>query len=564
MDPHAGQRSTRTAGFLVLLLTLFVPGLATAQGITVSLDRKVPEPVPPRTRIELVVEPQVPASQGRILVLLGKNDVTDLFEPVGNRYRYRGDLFPLPPGPSEISVSLVGRDGRVTPLGRFTLQVASPAAVTPPPPPPPPAAAEPAPVTEAAPEAPAGAPLTFTLDTGGKAFVPRDAPLLLRASRPLTDADGRLVILIGSMDVSELFARTPAGLSLTKSPVKLPSGSSEVVIFQISDAGESTELSRFPLNVLTSAGLETFELQPRLDLTLAGALDTRDSPEPEVENPRERFQDFTGQLSVQGRLTKQGWTVTSALQATAVSNRQQAIRFGQLGEEAPKVDLASYTVQAQKGATSFTAGTTAFGQDKYLVNQFASRGLVATTGFGGIVDVTGAALSSVNLVGYDNLLGISQRNDRIFAGRLGLELMPKTPGALRVEATYMDGSRTPQDRFQQGVVDDAEENRGVGLRALASLVDGRIRFEGGFARSRFTNPPDPTLNPGGEVVAVQASTKDAYFGVLTADVFRELVLGETARGSVNVVLRHDRVDPLFRSLGATNQADLEQTGLEIN
>jgi hypothetical protein len=96
---------------------------------------------------------------------------------------------------------------------------------------------------------------------------------------------------------------------------------------------------------------------------------------------------------VQGRLTKQGWTVTSALQATAVSNRQQAIRFGQLGEEAPKADLASYTVQAQKGTTSFTAGTTAFGQDKYLVNQFASRGLVATAGFAGIVDVTGAALA---------------------------------------------------------------------------------------------------------------------------------------------------------------------------
>jgi hypothetical protein len=93
-------------------------------------------------------------------------------------------------------------------------------------------------------------------------------------------------------------------------------------------------------------------------------------------------------------------------------------------------------------------------------------------------------------------------------------------------------------------------------------VDGRIASRAA-SRGAGSPPAGPALNPG-EVVAVQASTKDAYFGVLTADVFRELLLGETARGSVNVVLRHDRVDPLFRSLGATNQADLEQTGVEIN
>ncbi|MEO6326055.1 MAG: hypothetical protein ABIT01_20000, partial [Thermoanaerobaculia bacterium] len=427
-----------------------------------------------------------------------------------------------------------------------------------------PAAAPEATATAAAAAGAADPAPSFTLDTGGKEFVPRNAVLLLRASRKITEAEGRFAVLLGALDVTDLFLRTSEGLSLGQNLVRLPSGTSELVVYAIGADGVWSEAGKIPLKVLTVAGLESAEVKPKLDLGLAGTLDEGEFPEPETENPRRRFQDFTGQLGLEAKLVKSGWTMSTSVQASAFSNQQQALRFSLLGEDAPKVDLASYVVQVQKGKTSLTVGQVSFGQDKYIINSFSSRGLVATVGLGRVIDIAAAAMSSVAIVGYENLLGLESANNRFLSARLGLEFLPAAPGALRLEATVLDTEVRPQARFQEGVVDDAEKSRGLGLRALASVFAQRVRIEGGVAYSKFTNPPDPTLNPNGEAIPVKEVTKRAEYATVSADVLRDLVLGTTARGSIGVVVRYDRVDPLFRSPGASNQADLEQAGVELN
>ncbi|MEO6325908.1 MAG: hypothetical protein ABIT01_15165, partial [Thermoanaerobaculia bacterium] len=111
------------SGIALMLVLLSAP--LRAQGPSVTLDRTGNDPLTPRTKIVLVVEPPVSAAKGRVQIFLGTSDVTELFERTGTRYRYRADLFPLPTGSSELIVLLLAPDGRTTPLGRVPIEVAS-------------------------------------------------------------------------------------------------------------------------------------------------------------------------------------------------------------------------------------------------------------------------------------------------------------------------------------------------------------------------------------------------------------------------------------------------------
>jgi len=120
----------------------------------------------------------------------------------------------------------------------------------------------------------------------------------------------------------------------------------------------------------------------------------------------------------------------------------------------------------------------------------------------------------------------------------------------------------PLAGFNQGAVTDAEESRGWGVRLLASTASQRVRFEGGWARSRFTNPPDPSLSQGEAVVKVEPETRDARY----LDLSLGLVQRQTKKGrSVNLslALRHARVEPQYRSVTAPLQADRQEDSAEL-
>src|SRR5262249_29163945 len=160
--------------------------------------------------------------------------------------------------------------------------------------------------------------------------------------------------------------------------------------------------------------------------------------------------------------------------------------------------------------------------------------------------------------GWDNFSGLDTADHRVWAGRLGLELVPSAPGTVRLEGTVIDGSLLPRNSFNQGHVSDAEKSRGFGFRALANLFAGRERLEGGFSRSRFESPPDPTLEQGTKVVPLDPTTRSAYYAIAAVDVVKGL-----GPFSATVTLRHERVDPQFRSVAVSTQADLQQDAAEL-
>ncbi|MCA9739785.1 MAG: hypothetical protein KC645_19315, partial [Gemmatimonadetes bacterium] len=101
-------------------------------------------------------------------------------------------------------------------------------------------------------------------------------------------------------------------------------------------------------------------------------------------------------------------------------------------------------------------------------------------------------------------------------------------------------------------------------RVTAQALSRRLRLDAGVSRSRFDNPEDPTLAQGFDLVGVEEETSGARYLEASVDALRDLRLSDTRRVRLTVGYRHERVDPLYRSLGAYTQADRLQDQVDVS
>ncbi len=404
--------------------------------------------------------------------------------------------------------------------------------------------------------------LAVTTGPGRSGYLAPDAALELRLSRPLVPADGRLAVFIGASDVSVLFETDGERVRyLRKLP--LPAGQTELVVYTVSPAQVWQEVGRFALHVLTRAGFEKAEARPTLALTNKGQVVEGHAPS-ENRPLRPEFQDFGMNAGLQTEHVRGGWTVRTQANVQGVSNREEALRFGERQDDAPRVDLSDYLVTIQRGRATISAGNISFGNHKHVSQSFDSRGLQASFRIGSMASLSLTGLSGSRLVGWGNPFGIASPDHRMLGGSLGLELIPRVPGSLQLEVSALDGAALPQAGFNQGAVVDAEQSRGAGLRLSASDAAQRLRLEAGYARTRFSNPFDATLAQGATVVAVRPTTRDARYVDATWNAMRAVALAPSWPVSLAITLRHERVDPLYRSMAAPQiRADLAQDGIEL-
>ena len=111
----------------------------------------------------------------------------------------------------------------------------------------------------------------------------------------------------------------------------------------------------------------------------------------------------------------------------------EALRFGTLGKEAPQIDLSSYLVQLQLGRAKIAIGHTSFGSSRHLINSFFSRGITLTVPITKRFDFSVAAMNGTSVVGYDNFFGLGKSKHQLQSATIGVELIPKRPGGLRLE-----------------------------------------------------------------------------------------------------------------------------------
>jgi len=404
----------------------------------------------------------------------------------------------------------------------------------------------------AQPDVPVGRTVTASFDDGR--WLTRRETIELRFSESPTPLRGRTAVVIGNTDWTDLFETAGTVMRYQPAGLPLPSGASSVVVYQIDEDGDWNEIGRFTLQVLNAAGLESAALGPSASINLTGQAAIDPAP---ADTARERYQDVTYTLGWLSTLVRRGWTTTAQINTVGVGRREQALRFNTLAAEAPLLDLSDYVVAFERGRGRIAAGHVSWDAQRHLVNQFATRGIAAKAQFGPAVDVSWHAMNGSSLVGWGNPTGLSRRVHQIVGADVGVELVPARPGAARFSATFVDASVLPLSGFTEALVNDAEKSRGIGLRFIGAGVAPRLAIDGGFSRSRFSNPDDPLLAQGASLVPTRADSQNARYLDLSYAILPPGI------GTLSAAFRHSRVDPLYRSIAAQAQADLMENVVAI-
>jgi len=483
--------------------------------------------------------------------------------------------------------------------------------------------------------------LSISAGFEGRTVLPDEA-IELTLSRPLSSGEGRLAVTIGSTDLTDLFIATGNSLGYSPKPFSLPAGESELTVYLVAPNGEWKAIASFKLIVAAQSlagstenlqasnseqaaptsqtptadgsqaatqtqppaesgiqrfgrrlGFDKFDLLPALNIGFKSQF--AETHFPDANRPeRPEFADATIQGTWKSEMARGAMQMQQQFDIVGSSLRNEALRFGELGANARKIELSSYQMQFQHGTRQFSIGHSSFGAQRHLINNFSSRGFTVTLPISKHLDASLVSMNSTNIVGFDNFFGVSNRRHSLHGGVLGLEVFSKRPGGLRFEAGAIDAwFLANRQNFNQGNINDSERSKGLSFRVLAKDKSERARLDAGFTRSQFFNPNDPLLNQNAaNVIQSRAVTRnaryaDASFDLLknfsfvvrkpaatqtgSADAANQQIQDaqspetaiESKKLSLTLNIRHERIDPLFRSIGAASQADLQQNVVEF-
>ena len=387
--------------------------------------------------------------------------------------------------------------------------------------------------------------------TPGEAWVAHDQVLRLPVDAAALPPPEALRAFIGSTEVTPMLRRPGGGvLELAPRALPWPAGEHELVL---QDGRDWREIGRWPLKVRTPAGFERSTLQPRLDLGSDGRLGEHRS-DGQPLSPRGAYRDGSLQAGVQWQGVRDGLQFDATAGAGGHTRAEQALRWAERGARAPRIDLADYRVALGWDGHRVELGHLAGRQHPLLVQDLARRGVGLQLKTGPASDLALHAVHGSRIVGWDDPLGFSDADHRVQLLSWGLELLPERAGGLRLEAGLLDAAVRPRRDFNAGHLPDAERSRGLTLRLAGSSADQRWRGELALARSRFVNPFDPLLALDGELRPVRPVTRNAGIAELQWQAL-QAPSDDAQAPTLLLGLRHERAEPLYRSLAASVAAD---------
>ena len=397
---------------------------------------------------------------------------------------------------------------------------------------------------------------------GGGALRDGRAEFVLDLTRPLVEGDGELVVIAGTLDLSALITRRGAQVIVSPGAFRLSAGSTTVRVM-LRHGEQFSALGTVSLQVPHAGGFTRMSAVPNIDVNSNGEVANGASPPPTGAAHPHR-QDVSLGASLRSSHERPGFTLESQSNVVGASREPLALRFAQRGTRAPLVDLSNYLLSLRLPSARLDLGNIALGNNRHLISGFSSRGVSVTAG-PAWAQLSVGSVAGAPIVGWDNVLGVAESQHRVSAASLGLDLVRKRPGALQLRFSALDGSLQPRPGFTQGAVTDAEASRGGGVEVSAATPSQRARFAAGYTVSTFSNPArDDQLTGGLAVKRSVPNRRAARYAETTLGIVQGAKLFSHVSTQLTVGVRHERVDPLFRSVGAFAQADREQNSLDLN
>ena len=414
--------------------------------------------------------------------------------------------------------------------------------------------------------------LNVTASFAGREAVSQSELIELNLSRGLEFQQESLAIFLGTTDVTSLFTSTGTVLMYSHQALPVPLGKHDLAVYLISSLNAWKQIANFPIRVTgaktnsgelpapnmpneqSNHGSDKFEIEPSLNINLKSESTVLYFPD-NTRPDRLNFLDLAFQGSLQTNLSRGAFRHQNQFEFVGTTFQKGALRFGELNNDAPQIDLSSYLMQFQVKKVKVLLGHHSYGTNRYLIDSFSSRGIEVTVPLGSHFDFAFNATNGTSIVGWNNFSGLNQRKHKIVSARVGSELFPAHPGWLRVELGILRGSLLPLNNFNQRNLTDAETSHGIGGRIVASDSKNRFRIDAGYARSRFDNPADPLLSQGFSVVPVRETSRNAVYADLNYQILKDWKATREKNVNLSFAFRYHRVDPLFRSVAVFTQAD---------
>ncbi|MBL4631930.1 MAG: hypothetical protein JKY14_12525 [Paraglaciecola sp.] len=335
-------------------------------------------------------------------------------------------------------------------------------------------------------------------------------------------SSSQLRFLLNNTDVTSRFKHTHGYQYIYRAKgFPLPSGVNNLTVYQVLE-GQWQEIHSQEIKVLTSSGYETADWRMSGSVSVDAQLDaeyTGDAFKPE----NTRFRVANLQLNLSSQHSRKDFSIQTQANIVGTSKQENALRFYQSDKKADKVDLSDYLVTVKKGKLRLSVGHYGFGSNPLLVDNLGNRGIHVGYRLNRVFDLGITRQNGSAIVGWSNLLGQQNSQHSITASTIGAEVFPNEPGKLRIEMSYLDAQVQAINDFAIGQVSDVEKNQGWGVSIASQLWDGRMRFNGVFASSRYTNPDDEALLLGEEfeLQSVKSSTDQAYQVNLELDLLTQ-------------------------------------------
>jgi len=370
-----------------------------------------------------------------------------------------------------------------------------------------------------------------------------------------------LAFFIGKTDVSSFVSKGSNGSYVYDAKsLSLPAGTSELKIYDKSgNISDWVELGSIELKVLSSGGFSVSKFTPKIEVNInAKITDSQsgdsDSLSPEGDDKIDNDFSSTMLFETQHKRTD-GLEITSTTNIISSSQRQSALRFGEKQNNAPKVDLSEYIVTAVKGKTKVQLGHISQGNHPLLVDNLSHRGLMIERQINNRVSVGLSTQSGREITGYNHLFGFTTEKSKISTFTIGVDLL-KREGAAKLELSYLNGTTIAESNFDEGQVPTAEDNSGYGIRLTTSNESGKLTTDIAYARSRYTNPTEDTLEFNGEkLVDVKATTNNALYTSIGYQLLSEKKLSNSITADLSVNLRYAQTDSEYKSLAASPNPD---------
>ncbi len=377
-----------------------------------------------------------------------------------------------------------------------------------------------------------------------------------------------LAFFIGNTDVSSFISREPKGHFIYDSKsLSLPAGTNKFKVYKkSSNSSDWEELGSVELNILSKGGFKVSKFTPSVEINAIGEVsqslsgDTNDLLSPDDSNKN----NISSSITIKGEHKRTGGLeITSNANFVSASRKEAALRFGEKGNKAPKVDLSEYIVSAIKGKTTVQLGHVSQGNHPLLVDSLSNRGLMIQRQITDRVSVGLSIQSGREITGSDNLLGFTKSKNRISTFTVGLDLLKREGGA-KLEVSYIKGSTVAESNFDEGQVPTAEKNIGYGLRLTTNSKSGKLTTDTAFARSKYTNPTNETLEFNGEkLVDVKETSSNAFYTNIGYQLLSEKKLNETVSADLSVNLRYAQTDSEYKSLAAFPNPDERLTEIGL-